>query len=994
MEKKVKRSPFINRILCILILILMAVSASADIPDIERKALIDLYRHTNGDNWTNNSGWKTPPLDSDGFAMPGTESNWYGVITETKWEEFVSKLYLDGNQLKGTIPDSLGNLENLQILNLNNNQLNGHIPRWSSRLKNLTDLRLAGNQLRTIHENIRNITNLTKLDLHHNELRDIPEWLKNMENLTTLNLKDNQLNKIPEWLGDMKNLTWLGLAKNEFTGTIPDSVKNLTHLTKLDLSYNKLQFIPEWIGDMISLTSLRLTANKLAGKIPDNITALENLKELDLSANNLYTHEPQVKKFLDTFHEGDFINTQYIATPPLPDSRKALINLYNATDGDYWKHNSGWKSPPLDADGFSIPGTESNWFGVCLENGVITELWLNNNQLRGNIPDSIGNLKNITQLNLSQNKLTGPIPDSIGEMTELTKLNLSHNELTGAIPEALGNLTRLRNLDLNYNQLTAFVPESIGNLTELTKCDLSHNQLTGTLPDTIGSLTKLTELDLRHNQLAEGIPDTIEAMTELTELNLRNNKLTGAIPKNITKLEKLIHIDLSGNQLSGPIPESIGNLKKLETLSLDSNQLNGPIPDNMAELINLTQLHLGYNELSGEIPYGIINLENLQQHLFNSRGLQLNGNQLYTNNPQVTNFLNCWHNGDFAATQEMDAPLTPNLPIPLNEREALIELYNTTNGDNWKHNDGWKTPPLGDDGFSMPGTEANWFGVCVKEGFVTELWLYRNQLTGTIPNTIGNLKNLTVLDLRGNQLKGYIPKEIGVLTKLTKLHLENNRLRGKIPAETGNLTKLKDLYFQNNNLNGEIPDTIKKLERLYDGSGEQNLYGLNLCGNRLFTENFSVKAFLDCRHENGNFTACQNTAPEEIQPDDLPTIPQFSRVLTKTTHSTEVKANEFVQIYGTSSGLNKIHVQKQGRVSLRHILGHNTIFLEEDSTDFMVWRSGATVYLESFSGTLVSLPATQTNQSIQFADDSFSLRIHDGKVMLNSQVVLLEKKRL
>jgi len=39
----------------------------------ERAALMALYNATNGDDWFNNTGWKTPPLAADGFAYPGTE---------------------------------------------------------------------------------------------------------------------------------------------------------------------------------------------------------------------------------------------------------------------------------------------------------------------------------------------------------------------------------------------------------------------------------------------------------------------------------------------------------------------------------------------------------------------------------------------------------------------------------------------------------------------------------------------------------------------------------------------------------------------------------------------------------------------------------------------------------------------------------------------------------------------------------------------------------
>ena len=48
------------------------------VPSKERTALIAFYNNTDGDNWTDNSGWKTPPLYSDGFAMPGTEGSWFG----------------------------------------------------------------------------------------------------------------------------------------------------------------------------------------------------------------------------------------------------------------------------------------------------------------------------------------------------------------------------------------------------------------------------------------------------------------------------------------------------------------------------------------------------------------------------------------------------------------------------------------------------------------------------------------------------------------------------------------------------------------------------------------------------------------------------------------------------------------------------------------------------------------------------------------------------
>ena len=82
----------------------------------ERDALIVLYHTTGGPNWTNSTNWLSEePLDS-----------WYGV--ETSLEGKVSVLYLNENNLTGSIPSALGQLVNLEYLGLGYNELTGAIP--------------------------------------------------------------------------------------------------------------------------------------------------------------------------------------------------------------------------------------------------------------------------------------------------------------------------------------------------------------------------------------------------------------------------------------------------------------------------------------------------------------------------------------------------------------------------------------------------------------------------------------------------------------------------------------------------------------------------------------------------------------------------------------------------------------------------------------------------------------------------------------------------
>ena len=82
------------------------------------------------------------------------------------------------------------------------------------------------------------------------------------------------------------------------------------------------------------------------------------------------------------------------------------------------------------------------------------------------------------------------------------------------------------------------------------------------------------------------------------------------------------------------------------------------------------------------------------------------------------------------------------------QRDALVALYASTNGDSWTNNDYWNsdTVPL-----------CDWYGIyCPDSTNVTEIFLNNNNLDGTIPPEIEYLTNLEVLGLTNNNLKGPI----------------------------------------------------------------------------------------------------------------------------------------------------------------------------------------------------------------------------------------------
>ncbi len=145
--------------------------------------------------------------------------------------------------------------------------------------------------------------------------------------------------------------------------------------------------------------------------------------------------------------------------------------------------------------------------------------------------------------------------------------------------------------------------------------------------------------------------------------------------------------------------------------------------------------------------------------------------------------------------------------IPAEERNALIELYNSTNGANWTNNTNW----LGE-----PGTECTWYGVICDAGnnHVTNLHLWQNQLTGSLPSSLENLSNLKILNLTENQLTGSIPATFENLFNLENLALGNNQLTGIIPDWIGSMQNLNQIYLWQNQLTGNISHSLGNLSNL------------------------------------------------------------------------------------------------------------------------------------------------------------------------------------
>ncbi|HRN54827.1 MAG TPA: T9SS type A sorting domain-containing protein [Agriterribacter sp.] len=320
----------------VFLLLLFHFSIKAQVSIEDSLALVDLYNHTNGTSWKNNSNW-----------LNGSVSEWFGVkVTNNR----VTGLSLVNNQLDGTLPASLGNLTAISDLYLSSNNLKGTIPNSIGNLLALTFLYLSYNKLEgSIPSTIGNATTLRELHLEHNQLTgEIPVSVKNLRALREtvlaynqltgsipvdligrllqqLELNNNQLTgSIPEAL-NIRDLQILKLNNNQLTGEIPPGlIPQICYL--IDLSSNHLTgSIPSDIGNNGTLVHVNLANNELTGQIPSTIGNMPGLQSLELDSNQLTGPIPSSFRNLNRLVRLNLMNNQLSGS--IPDGLCSLPDL-------------------------------------------------------------------------------------------------------------------------------------------------------------------------------------------------------------------------------------------------------------------------------------------------------------------------------------------------------------------------------------------------------------------------------------------------------------------------------------------------------------------------------------------------------------------------------------------------------------------------------------------------------------------------------------------
>lgn len=741
-------------------------TASDNISESQLSALQALYNSTNGAHWS----WRNTSFgaiwDFTSTAPSPCGQNWQGVgCTCTSSYCVVDSLNLTLYNLSGTLPFALADLANLTVLVLSRNNLTSTIPDNLGQLSALVTLRLDRNRLTGFVPDMSSLRELTQFNVSFNNLSgSFPLGLTTATNLVSINIESNGFTGfIPAGIGNLTNLTLLDVNNNFFNGTIPAELGNCTHLMTVFTMYNDLSgSIPVSLTGLKALQQLRLSLNFLTGTILSGFGNMSSLSTLSLSGNYLHGAIPD----------------------ELCASSLTVLDLSgNVLEQSIPACFSQMPLQSLLLDGNSLTGS----LPVLSNNSQLRIVTVQENFLIGNV--TLCDLPVLEFVDLSLNSFTGPLPSLI--VPNLSGVQIYRNYLTGPIPLNLSYSLDLEIVDVGINLLSGSIDAFLLNRPIMTALLLDDNCFTGSLPSVASPSSYLVQFIGSANFLTGTIPSNLANKTGLVEIAMDDNNLTGTLPSSLQQLKKLQSLDLASNALTGPLNGRFNSSLQLflKIVDLSQNQFSGDLPAEPFLIQSLGSFAATTNCLSAALPEEICQASGLTALALDGLGTA----------PACRHYLFSEHSYLDAFT--LAYFVSGTIPSCIFSMVSIESLHLSGN--------------------ALEG----WFDVNLNISTkLADIVLSYNHLTGDLPYAM-HFNHFTMLDLSYNYLQGTFPPDFMPVVENGSLYLQVNRFSGNLPdtiGTLGNISVLDGNMFACGFYRSELPTNDPRVDTYACGSNDLN----------------------------------------------------------------------------------------------------------------------------------------------------------------------------
>ncbi|XP_019059588.1 PREDICTED: receptor-like protein 12 [Tarenaya hassleriana] len=357
------------------------------------------------------------------FRFPLSIVSTANVSSTSGFASELVRLLLSGCNIT-EFPEFVSSQRDMLNLDLSNNKIRGEIPDWLWRLPQLNVLNLSHNAFSSFHGSLEGFpaTILVSVDISSNMFQG-PLFVPSRY-LRYLSAKGNHFSgEIPESICASSFMRILDLSNNSFTGSIPWCLRNLqSDLAVMNLGHNHLSgSFPDMFANGNSLESLDVSHNRLGGKLPKSLINCTRLEILNVGSNRIRDSFPLWLKSLqelqvlvlrsNEFHGTicgltelpfgfpklrviDISHNQFLGALPSGffANLKAMVRVGPAENGSESMYMQAGLGYYHDSIVLTNKGVQLEYTRILT---VLTAIDFSGNRLHGEIPQSIGLLKDL-----------------------------------------------------------------------------------------------------------------------------------------------------------------------------------------------------------------------------------------------------------------------------------------------------------------------------------------------------------------------------------------------------------------------------------------------------------------------------------------------------------------------------------------------------------------------------------------------------------------------